>query len=183
MDCTNCTSKTCRSAEACKSTGFDTNAVREEYHQEENQQVVRAAATLVDNGRAGTLNRLQEIVEFIRLIGYKKPGLAYCYGMEKEAQKLKGYFKQEGLKLTSVSCTVGGMAQDELNDSSCIHKVSCNPIGQARQLQVEEVEFVIVMGICLGHDVLLHRNLDVDFTTFVVKDRALGHNPLSALED
>jgi uncharacterized metal-binding protein len=165
------------------STGFDTKAVREEYHLEENQQLVRAAAALVDNGRAGTLNRLQEIVEFIRLMGYKKPGLAYCYGMEKEAQKLKGYFKQEGLKLTSISCTVGGMPQDELNDKSCIHKVSCNPIGQAKQLKEEGVDFVIVMGICLGHDVLLQRNLDVDFTTFVVKDRVLGHRPLTAIED
>jgi uncharacterized metal-binding protein len=182
MDCTNCSSKTCRSIEACKSTGFNPDEVKDQYHHEDNQQVIRAAANLVDNGRAGTLNRLQEIVEFIRLMGYQKPGLAYCYGMEEQARQLKEYFKGEGLKLVTISCTVGGMAQDELNDSSCIHKVSCNPLGQAQQLEEEGVDFVIIMGICLGHDILLHRNLKVDFTTFVVKDRVLKHRPLSALD-
>ena len=39
------------------------------------------------------------------------------------------------------------------------------------------------MGLCLGHDILLQKTLLTDFTTFVVKDRVLKHNPLLALSE
>ena len=39
------------------------------------------------------------------------------------------------------------------------------------------------MGLCLGHDLLLQKKLQSDFTTFVVKDRVLKHNPLLALSE
>jgi uncharacterized metal-binding protein len=83
---------------------------------------------LVDNGKAGTLSRLQETIAFIKSMDYKKVGLAYCYGMEKEAKFLKKLFKAEEIRLRTVSCTVGGINQNEINTSSCIEKVSCNTI-------------------------------------------------------
>lgn len=39
----------------------------------------------------------------------------------------------------------------------------------------------LLMGLCLGHDILIRKNLRMDFATFVVKDRVLGNNPISAL--
>ena len=137
---------------------------------------------MVDNGRAGTLSRIEEIMEFARKMQYRKIGLAYCYGMENDARAVRELFRQHGLNLSGISCTVGGIAQDEINQQSCIHKVSCNPIGQATQLNEEGVDFVIIMGICLGHDILLQRNLKADFTTFVVKDRIFRHNPLEGVK-
>jgi uncharacterized metal-binding protein len=182
MDCVNCSSKVCRSGEFCLNTSFSTEKLVEEYHDPLSQQILQAAAVLVDNGRAGTLSRFQELAGFIKSMNYANPGLAYCYGMENTARLVKDYFKREGIKIKTVSCTVGGLKQDEVNQSSCIHKVSCNPLGQAKQLNDEGIDFVMIMGICLGHDILLQKNLAADFTTLVVKDRVFNHNPLEALK-
>jgi uncharacterized metal-binding protein len=181
MDCTNCQPKSCRESESCGIEKFDRTEVIKDYQEPENQIILHAAASLVDNGRAGTLSRLQETISFIKSMDYKKVGLAYCYGMEKEVKVMKEIFKAESLKLRTVSCTVGGINQDEINTSSSTEKVSCNPLGQARELNDEGVDFVIVMGICLGHDILLQRNLKSDFTTFVVKDRVFANAPLKAI--
>ena len=181
MDCTNCQPKTCRESESCGIEKFDSTEMIIDYQESENQKILQAAASLVDNGKAGTLSRLQEIIVFIKSMGYKKVGLAYCYGMEKEARLLKKRFKIAGIGLRTVSCTVGGINQNEINTNSCIENVSCNPLGQAEELNEEEVDFVIIMGICLGHDILLQRNLKSDFTTLVVKDRVFANAPLKAL--
>jgi uncharacterized metal-binding protein len=181
MNCTGCRDKKCKSAQSCEREQFLSNDILQKYEKSENQKIVQAASALVDNGRAGTLSRLEEIVEFIGNMGYKKSGLAYCYGMENQAILIKKYFSKKEIKLSTVACSVGGIAQNSINKESCIYNVSCNPIGQAEQLNAEGADFVIIMGICLGHDVLLQRNLKADFTTFVVKDRVYNYNPLLAI--
>ena len=182
MDCVRCAAKTCRTTNSCGAEKFEKEELLFSYSETGNQKIVQAAASLVDNGRAGTLSRIQEIIEFIKAMQYVKVGLAYCYGMELDAARLKVHFKQEGINLITVSCSVGGVGQDEVNSESCIHKVSCNPLGQALQLNAEKAELVIIMGICLGHDILLQRNLKADSTTLIVKDRVFRHNPLLGLE-
>jgi uncharacterized metal-binding protein len=182
MNCTSCKDKKCRHDDSCGVELINKENIITNYLKPENQKIIQAAAKLVDNGKAGTLSRLDEIIEFIKTIGYKKIGLAYCYGMEKEAIKIKAYFKSKKINLTTISCTIGGIAQDEVNTQSCIHNVSCNPLGQAEQLNNENIDFVIIMGICLGHDILLQKNLKMDFTTFVVKDRLNNNNPLIGIK-
>ena len=177
MNCTGCRDKSCKKTENCGRENFSGNDVLQKYEEDENQKIVQVAAMLVDNGRAGTLSRLEEIAEFIKSMGYQKTGLAYCYGMEDQAKFVKGYFLKAGIKLSTVACSVGGLAQESVNKKSCIYNVSCNPIGQAEQFNAEGTDFVIIMGICLGHDILLQRYLKADFTTFIVKDRVYNHNP------
>jgi Uncharacterized metal-binding protein conserved in archaea len=181
MDCTNCRPKSCRKSGSCGNEKFNKELVLKNYSEPENQKIIQGAASLVNNGKAGTLSRLQEIITFIKLMKYKKVGLAYCYGMESDAKHLKETFKSKGIGLQTVSCTVGAINQNEIDTTSCTEKVSCNPVGQACQLNSESVDFVLIMGICLGHDILLQKNLKADFTTFVVKDRVFAHAPLKAL--
>ncbi|MEI7596191.1 MAG: DUF1847 domain-containing protein [Bacteroidota bacterium] len=183
MDCLNCENKICRKEQgSCSDVIFNKEYIRQMYQINENKSVIESAAQLVDNGRAGTLSRIAEIVEFAKLMNYKKIGLAYCYGMERDAKNLQAIFAELGLNIIGISCSVGGLQQSEVNAKSCIHKVSCNPLGQAEQLNTEDVDLTIVMGICLGHDILLTRNLTMDSTTLVVKDRVFNHNPLKFLE-
>jgi len=80
-----------------------------------------------------------------------------------------------------VSCTVDGIRETQLDNSKTKPTVSCNPLGQAHMLNSSRVELTILMGLCLGHDILLQKNLTMDFTTLVVKDRILNHNPLLGL--
>lgn len=182
MDCTLCNIKGCRSLSDCKAQKTDSKEVRDEYIRIENQGIVQSAAKLVDNGRAGNLSRLDEIIDFIFLKNYKTVGVAYCYGMEIEASMLTQVLRSiDGIRLVAVSCTTGALAQDAINEDSCIHNVSCNPIAQASQLKKDGVDFVITMGLCLGHDILFNRYNEADTTTFVVKDRVNNHNPILGL--
>ena len=184
MNCTSCNIKGCRSLSECKAQKTDSKEVLDKYHLTENQVIVQSAAKLVDGGRAGTLSRLDEIIEFVELMNYKTVGIAYCYGMEIDASMLAQVLRNiDGVRLVAVSCTTGSMAQDEVNTDSCIHNVSCNPIAQSSQLNKDGADFVITMGLCLGHDVLFNKYIEADTTTFVVKDRVNNHNPILDLKN
>lgn len=179
MDCTRCKTKGCRKSEPCKDRSGDYLAL---YREDGNRSLVKAASQLIDNGRAGTLNRLEEIVEYARFRGYRKLGVAYCYGMEREAVLLRQYLERQGFKLEMVSCTVDGISESLVDADKTNDTVSCNPLGQAHILNASGVPLTLLMGLCLGHDILLQKQLEMDFTTFAVKDRALNHHPLKALE-
>jgi uncharacterized metal-binding protein len=183
VNCTTCDDKVCRKQQtSCYRESFDKTEVIKQYQETATQYIVESAAELVDFGRAGTLSRVEEIIEFARKMNYKSLGLAYCFGMEKYAVSLEIVLKKHGFKVAAVSCSVGGLKQSEVNSSSCIHKVSCNPLGQARQLNAENVDLTLIIGICVGHEILLNRNLNMDFTTLVVKDRKHNHAPLLGFE-
>jgi uncharacterized metal-binding protein len=183
MDCTRCNIKTCRSTESCQSQKFDKESLNLKYHLPDNQKIVQAAAMLVDNGRAGTLSRLQEIIEFSISMNFKRIGLAYCYGMEKDAAQVALIFRESGFKTYPVSCTTGGFKQSEINNNSQIDKVSCNPLAQAEQINSESVDFTVTMGLCLGHDILFQKHIQSYTTTLLVKDRVYDHNPIKALSN
>lgn len=180
MDCTICSIKGCRKQDPC----FDrSHEYIKNYASTEYRVYTKTASELIDNGRAGTLTRLDEIVEYCHLRGYTKIGVAYCYSMEKDALLLRNYLKQNNLKPAMISCTVDGIKESQIDTKKTNNVVSCNPLGQANILNSSGVEFTILMGLCLGHDILLQKNLNMDFTTFVVKDRVLNHNPLLGLPD
>src|SRR5665648_877369 len=77
MDCTKCTSKGCRTSLPCVDRS---DQYLEKYLSNDIQNYIKAASELIDNGRAGSLSRIQEIVEYSKLRGYSKVGVAYCYG-------------------------------------------------------------------------------------------------------
>lgn len=181
MDCTRCKNKICREGQKCAVVNFDTEEVVTVYHKE--QKIVQAAAKLVDQGRAGTLSRLQEMIEFSKLMEYQTIGLAYCYGMETDAALVVNFIRANGFKVEAASCTIGGIAQNDVNLASNICKVSCNPVGQALQLNSKNPDFVITMGLCLGHDLLFNREIQTDTTALVVKDRVYQHQPSKAFAD
>jgi len=178
MDCTKCVAKGCRDSQPC----FDR---REEYINkymvEDNQTIVRAASALVDNGRAGALNRLEEIVEYAKSRKYQTLGVAYCYGLEKEAMLLQSYLSKAEFQTAMISCTVDGITEADINPMKSNHSISCNPMGQANVINGSGAEFTILMGLCLGHDILIQKQLNMDFTTWLVKDRVTRHRPLDGL--
>jgi uncharacterized metal-binding protein len=153
------------------------------YHLPENAKIIQAAAKLVDHGRAGTLSRLQEVIEFSKSMNFQRIGIAYCYGMEVEAALITTIFRESGFKIFPVSCTTGGFKQSEVNHASNIEKVSCNPLAQAGQLNSESVDFTITLGLCLGHDILFNKHIQSYTSTLVVKDRVHNHNPIDAIKN
>lgn len=183
MDCTKCNSKVCRDTNSCHNQKFDDRVLMLKYHLPDNQKIIQASAKLVDNGRAGTLSRLQEIIEFSKSMNFQRIGIAYCYGMERDALLITRIFRESGFSIFPVSCTTGGFKQSEVNEQSKINNVSCNPLAQAVQINSESVDLTITIGLCLGHDMLFHKNIKSYTTTLIVKDRVYYHNPIEALNN
>lgn len=174
MDCLKCSSK------ACKTEKKDCTGGREEtirgYRDAGLSATFGNADALVAHGRAGTLSRIEEIVEYCTLQGYKKIALAYCYSMEDLAAKVSSFFRGRDFNVLSYRCTIQGIQEKEINNDLG-ESVACNPAGQAETINRENAEFVIEMGLCLGHDVIFHRYLEKPFTVFAVKDRLLDNCP------
>lgn len=59
--------------------------------------------------------------------------------------------------------------------------MSCDPLYQAQLLNEARCDLNIVMGLCVGHDILFQRAAEAPCTTLVVEDRALCHNSVAAL--
>jgi len=57
----------------------------------------------------------------------------------------------------------------------------CNPVGQALVLNERQTELNVIMGLCLGHDILFQQFSEAPVTTLVVKDRVTCHNPLGPI--
>jgi len=183
MDCTKCNTKICRTTKSCNSQRFDSEDLMITYHLPNNQKIIQAAAALVDNGRAGTLSRLQEVIEFSKKMNFQRIGIAYCYGMESDAALVTQIFRESGFRTIPVSCTTGGFKQSDVNDESNIEKVSCNPLAQAEQINNEGVDFTITMGLCLGHDIIFQKKINSYTTTLIVKDRIHNNDPIKALRN
>lgn len=131
--------------------------------------------------------RLEETIEFCRRMEYKKIGLAFCLGLQREASVVCDVLTGHGFQVVSVVCKVGGVCKEDFGipKESKInpeeYEVMCNPIAQAEICNKEQTDFNVVMGLCVGHDSMFLKNSDALCTVFAVKDRVLAHNPLGAV--
>jgi len=181
MHCADCMEMECYQ-------GKDCTVIRE---QAENQcrrpdvaRMMETAAAIESQGY-GVLNRVQEVACFARKMEYHSLGLAFCIGLAVEARALKQYFRKEGFRVHSVCCKLGGLSK-EAHGFERLHpewkvEATCNPVGQALELHRCRTDLNVIVGLCVGHDVLFSQYSTAPVTTLIVKDRALGHNPAAAL--
>jgi uncharacterized metal-binding protein len=131
--------------------------------------------------------RVEDTMEFARLMGYKKLGIACCVGLKREAAILHGILRKNGFEVSSVVCKTGGVPKERLGlqDAEKVcpgrFEVMCNPIAQAKLLDAAGSELNILVGLCVGHDALFTKASRAPVTTLIAKDRVLGHNPVAAL--
>jgi uncharacterized metal-binding protein len=165
------------------------------YSQEPERSLARVAAAQEASGycldRDGeafpTKTRLQETLEFLARMGYKRIGLAFCVGLIKEAGVVAGMLEEHGFEVVSAACKAGCFPKESLGlgPEDRIRpdgvEALCNPAGQAEICNRAETEFNVVMGLCVGHDALFLRHSEAYCTVFAVKDRVLAHNPLGAV--
>jgi len=129
--------------------------------------------------------RIEELIIFARRMGYKRLGIAFCIGLEKEARVLHGIL-EKGFETHSVCCKVCGMDKS-LFKVTRLHperdgvEAICNPIWQAQILNEAGTDLNIILGLCIGHDILFTKHSKAPVTTIAVKDRVLAHNPLGAI--
>ncbi len=135
--------------------------------------------------------RLREIIEFARLMEYKKLGIAFCIGLQKEAAIVSKILEEAGFEVHSVNCKVGAISKEDVGvpkeyqgvskTGYNIGYVACNPVGQARLLAEVKTDLNIVLGLCVGHDTLFFKYSEAPVTVLATKDRISGHNPLGFL--
>jgi uncharacterized metal-binding protein len=131
--------------------------------------------------------RIQETIEFAQKMNFRRLGLVFCIGLNKEAQAVDRLLCDNGFEVVSVCCKVGKLPKEEIgvNEQQKIQpgrfESMCNPIAQALVLNEDRSEFNILMGLCVGHDSLMLKYAQAPCTVLAVKDRLLGHNPLAAI--
>lgn len=137
-----------------------------------------------DTPRAKFIPRLRYVIDLCKKMGYKKLGFAFCVGFRDEARLYSKILRGHGFEVVSVGCCNGGFNIADHGvplPSNCDFDAACNPIGQARLMNEQNVDFNLVMGLCAGHDSLFLKYANAMSTVITVKDPATGHCPPAAL--
>ena len=158
---------------------------KEKYHLPENMAVIQGwyglMSKILDPEKPRdkfSWTRVDEIIEYAKIRGMKRLGIATCYALLFESKLLSDILEMNGFEVISVSCLCGEVNPDDIG----LHgNTFCNPILQAEVLNREKTELNIMVGLCVGHDILFLRHCKGETTSLIVKDRALGHNPIAAL--
>jgi len=150
------------------------------------REMARAAAIVEATGYM-KWTRVEDTIEFARLMGYRKLGIACCIGLRREGAVLENILKKNGFEVVSAICKTGAVAKEKLgirNDQKANpdrFEAMCNPVAQAMLLDSAGSQLNILVGLCVGHDALFTKTSKAPVTTLVAKDRVLCHNPAAAL--
>jgi uncharacterized metal-binding protein len=128
--------------------------------------------------------RVRELIEYARLLHYKKIGIAGCNGLIEESKILGRILTEAGFQVVLVNCMAGGAHRTKFGlkeREGAASQITCNPLMQAEVLNREKTDLNVMVGLCVGHDILFIKNSKADVTPIVVKDRVTGHNPIAAL--
>jgi len=131
--------------------------------------------------------RLEETMEFAHRLGVTHIGVSFCVGFRNEARLLTRVLEANAFRVSSTCCKTGSIPKEELGilDSQKVRpnqlEMICNPLAQAELLNRAEVQLVLVLGQCVGHDAATLANVQAPAVCVVAKDRVLAHNTVAAL--
>ena len=179
MKCAPCSEKKCSQGKDC--TGIKTEI--KEIYTGEDLNIMKVADKLTDKYYMKK-TRIEELIYFAKEMKYKKLGLSFCMGLKDEAGVVDRILSKE-FKVISAVCKVCGIEKSDSGSTSVSKdkkvKIACNPLGQAELINKKNTDLNIVLGLCMGHDILFAKYSKAPVTTLAVKDRVLGHNPLAAV--
>jgi uncharacterized metal-binding protein len=131
--------------------------------------------------------RVEDTIALALLMGWRKIGIATCIGLLEESERLSDILRAQGLEPLSVCCKAGSIdkirlglkEEDKVRPGT--FEPACNPVAQARLLNQAGADMNVIVGLCVGHDMLFNKHSEAPVTTLVVKDRVTGHNPAAVL--
>jgi uncharacterized metal-binding protein len=194
LRCSDCGKKDCLTGDVSNAPPFcpsklDPDTLKEaraKLDDPQTQQMSRDVARTWKGLAAGKC-RIELTMDYAKVRGYNRLGLAFCAGLSEEAELLSNALINEGFEVISVCCMCGALSSEDvgLEEKDKIfseaHQPMCNPIGQAALLDKSGCELNIVLGLCVGDDTLFIRHSKAPVTVVAVKDSYLAHNPLGAL--
>jgi len=119
------------------------------------------------------LCRMSEVVYYCLEMKYSRIGIAYCTELSEATEILVSVLKRF-FDVIPVCCKISSKNREN-------GKQSCNPIGQAKILNMMKTDFNIIVGLCLGADSIFIKESKSPTTTLFVKDKSLANNPIGAL--
>ncbi len=131
--------------------------------------------------------RVEDTIALAKLMDYHKIGIATCIGLLDESARLAAILSAQGLEPVSVCCKAGSLDKLALGLKEAekvrpgTFEPACNPIAQARILNQQQTDMNLIVGLCVGHDMLFAKHSEAPVSTLVVKDRVTGHNPIAVL--
>jgi len=131
--------------------------------------------------------RVEDTIALAKLMKWQKIGIATCIGLLAETDSLAAILKAQGLEPLTVCCKAGSIDKNSLGIAEedkvrpGTFEPACNPIAQAELCNRAETDMNIIVGLCVGHDMLFNKHSKAPVTTLICKDRLLGHNPVAAL--
>ncbi len=184
-DCSGCKICSCYRGEDCvRGHNFESygEPTQREYGKTENKKIMEVS-TRIEGEHYMEWTRIEEIIGFARRMGYKRIGIAHCAGLTNEAKTLRDILKKN-FEVHAVCCKFSGVDKkkfDLVQIKEERYEAICNSIGQAMVLNDLKTDLNITVGLCVGHDILFTQNSVAPVTTFIVKDRVTGHNPVATL--
>lgn len=192
FSCADCAQGACNGRgnphpEFCVSEGMDPAFFEKalaEYEVGDNKKMMQVAAACEAEYYCQA-TRLEDTIHFAQRMGYKKIGIATCLGLLSETRTLAQILRSHGFEVFGISCKAGEYKKVDMDIPEEYSKICggniCNPILQAKTLNEQKTDMNIIMGLCVGHDMLFTKYSEAPVTTLVAKDRVLAHNPVGAI--
>jgi uncharacterized metal-binding protein len=179
LDCCRCRDRVCLRGENCHQgasgvTDGGSAVVR---------RMLEAAADIALEGER-QLCRLSELVYFCLEMRYERVGIAFCIDLLEPAEILADVLRRF-FEVVPVCCKVGGAELSHPGAGrSAVQPdggLACNPLEQARVLNLRETRLNVIVGLCVGADSVFASASEAPVTTLFVKDKSLANNPIGAL--
>ena len=178
-DCAHCGNKECYDGKDCFSLA---TAARETYTRDELHSMRLSGE--IEAEHYMKLTRLEELALYASRSGMRKIGLAFCVGLSDEARTVADVLQSKGFEVHSACCKICGIDKSEVNVVKMQEDANegvCNPVGQALLLEECGTELNVIIGLCIGHDMIFTMRSHAPVSTLIVKDRVLSHNPAGAI--
>lgn len=146
-------------------------------YSEKDIQILKQA----DDSLDPRIDRVNEIIAYAKESNLKTIGIANCTTFIKEANQLEATLTDAGFVVEKVHCKFGKVPFNDLIPGYT--GISCNPAGQAKYLEEKGTELNIMMGLCLGHDMIFNAKSKAPVTPLLVKDRKLKHHTLQIFKE
>ena len=168
MKCAHCLTKECNTGKDC----LNNSSKYKEIYKNKYPKIMKISAEIAREAH-NKLNRLQEIILYSKKMGYKKIGIAFCITLKEEAE-IASKILEKDFDVYSVCCKIGGIDKEEMGLVTKIpgkKEVCCNPNSQADVLNNLNTDLNIILGLCIGHDIIFQKQSKVPTTVLIVKDR------------
>ncbi len=185
INCSGCKTNTCYQGNKCVQ-GHDFEKFKLESQKKykiSDDKDILEVSTQIEGNHYMEWTRLEEIIDFAKQMKYKKIGIAHCIGLINETKQLKEILDKD-FAVSTICCKFSGINKKDFNLTQIDnnrYEAICNSIGQALVLNDLKTDLNIIVGLCVGHDILFTKYSDAPVTTFIVKDRVTGHNPVATL--